>query len=102
MAQGIKTGGRKKGTSNKLTKELREVLKDLLEQEFKNISKELNKLDPLDRLNLMVKIIPFVIPKYSDTIYQEPTQKPGSFHIIEKLDQLILLKEGEKEKTQNS
>ena len=63
MAKGVKTGGREKGTPNRLTKELRRVLKDLLYHELKNLPEHLNSLEPKDRLELVVKLLPYVIPK---------------------------------------
>lgn len=77
MAKGIKTGGREQGTPNKLTKELRAVLKNLLFDELKAIPGHLNKLDPKDRLELIVKILPFVLPKIDTVHYKE--NEPMSF-----------------------
>ena len=39
---GKKFGGREKGTPNRLTKELRSVLKDIVYQELEEIEKHLN------------------------------------------------------------
>ncbi len=46
---GKKYGGRKKGTPNKLTKELREVLKDVLFNELVNIETHLDSLEGKER-----------------------------------------------------
>ena len=59
----IKHGGRKKGTPNRLTRELRDVLKDVLYQELSFVQENLSKLDPKDRIDLLIKLIPFVCPK---------------------------------------
>jgi hypothetical protein len=61
--RGKKTGGREQGTPNRLTKELRAVLKDLLFEELKNIPEQFTKLEPKDRLDLLIKLLPFVLPK---------------------------------------
>ena len=58
-----KFGGRKKGTPNKLTKELRSVLKDVLYEEIDRLPERLDELDTKDRLQLLVKLMPFVFPK---------------------------------------
>jgi len=63
MAQGIKTGGREAGTPNKLTKELREILKDLLHRELTALPERLEKLDGKERLEILVKLLPYVLPK---------------------------------------
>ncbi len=61
--RGKKTGGREQGTPNRLTKELRAILKDLLFEELKNIPDQFTKLEPKDRLDLLIKLLPFVLPK---------------------------------------
>ncbi len=60
---GKKYGGRMKGTPNKLTKEIRSVLKDILFYELENIEENLNSLEPKDRIELVIKMMPFVLPK---------------------------------------
>ena len=60
---GIKHGGRKKGTPNRLSRELRDVLKDIVYQELSLVQENLSKLDPKDRIDLLIKLIPFVCPK---------------------------------------
>ena len=65
MAKGHKTGGRQKGTPNKLTKELRSLLKDILYDELVNIEDRLNDLETKERIELVIKLMPFVFPKVS-------------------------------------
>jgi hypothetical protein len=60
---GIKYGGRQKGTPNKLTKELRTVLKDILYQELEQIQEHLDSLKPKERIELLIKLMPYVLPK---------------------------------------
>lgn len=60
---GKKYGGRKKGTPNKLTKELRSVLKDVIYNELENIEERLDELEPKQRIELMIKLMPYVFPK---------------------------------------
>ena len=60
---GIKHGGRKKGTPNRLTREHRDVLKDVVYQELSLVQENLSKLDPKDRIDLLIKLIPFVCTK---------------------------------------
>ena len=66
MAKGTKTGGRVKGTPNKLTKEIRIILKNLLAKEIKNLPDILEQLEPRERLELIIKIMPYVLPKVRD------------------------------------
>ena len=60
---GKKFGGRKKGTPNKMTKELRSTLKDVLFHEIEEIEDRLDLLDPKDRLELLIKLMPYALPK---------------------------------------
>lgn len=60
---GKKFGGRQRGTPNKLTKELRSVLKDVLYDEIERLPERLDELDTKDRMELLVKLMPFVFPK---------------------------------------
>lgn len=61
----VKSGGRVKGTPNVLTSELRERLKDFLNSEIDNLSREdiLSKLTLSERLTFITKILPYVLPK---------------------------------------
>jgi len=52
MATGIKTGGRTAGTVNKTTKEIRAVLKDVINNELLNIETLLLELQPNERLEV--------------------------------------------------
>tara|TARA_Y100000385_G_C12723524_1_gene479687 strand:+ start:288 stop:536 length:249 start_codon:yes stop_codon:yes gene_type:complete len=60
---GHKFGGRQKGTPNKLTRELRSLLKDILYDELVNIEDRLNDLETKERIELVIKLMPFVFPK---------------------------------------
>lgn len=58
-----KTGGRQKGTENLLTKELRNILKGLIAQQLETLPEVLNQLDNDKRVDAVIKLLPFVIPK---------------------------------------
>jgi hypothetical protein len=67
---GKKYGGREAGTPNRLTKELRAALKNILHQEIELLPDHFNKLEPKDRLELLVKLLPFALPKVEPESYQ--------------------------------
>ena len=67
---GIKYGGREAGTPNRLTKELRAALKNILHQEIELLPGHFDKLEPKDRLELLVKLLPFALPKVEPESYQ--------------------------------
>ena len=62
-----KSGGRIKGTPNKVTAELREKISLLLENQFETFESELNNLKPKDKFEILIKLIPYVIPKQLET-----------------------------------
>jgi len=62
-----KSGGRIKGTPNKVTADLREKIFLLLENQFETIDEKLNNLKPKDQLEILIKLIPYVIPKQLET-----------------------------------
>ena len=60
---GKKYGGRQKGTPNRMTKEIRSLLKEIIFKELSDIQEKLDLLEPKERLEILVKLIPFVLPK---------------------------------------
>ena len=69
MAKGYKSGGRQKGTPNKLTTEIRSVLKDIIYYEIDTIEERLLQLEPKERIELVIKLIPQVLPKIEQVNY---------------------------------
>lgn len=55
--------GRPKGTPNKLTTQTKELLADVLKNGLKSFSEDLASLEPKDRLNVLLKIASFIVPK---------------------------------------
>ncbi len=58
-----KTGGRTKGTPNKITNHLRNKLKAIIDNELLELPKMLNQIDPKERIELLIKLMPYVCPK---------------------------------------
>jgi deoxyribodipyrimidine photolyase-like uncharacterized protein len=58
-----KTGGRKAGTPNKVTQDVREWLTQLVEGSREQIERDLQSLDPKDRLQALEKFMQYTIPK---------------------------------------
>lgn len=71
MAKGLKTGGRKKGTPNVLTNELRTTLKNIFDKELETLPNRLDKLDGKDRIELLIKLLPYILPKVKEIDHQE-------------------------------
>lgn len=64
---GKKFGGRKKGIPNRLTKELRTLLKDILYEELERTQEYLDLLEPKERFVVLVKLMPYIFPKVTNT-----------------------------------
>jgi hypothetical protein len=61
--------GRPTGSKNKITLEIKETLKEIIESEISNIPSRLESLSDKDRLEFITKLLPYVISKKSnDTI----------------------------------
>ena len=77
MIKGTKTGGRKIGTPNKTTGELREKLKDIILDELADIPKLIQQLEPRQRLDVITKLLPFITPRITPVEeYIEEDQRP--------------------------
>jgi hypothetical protein len=61
--KGAKTGGRAKGTPNRTTKELKELIHNIVEVQLDTIEEDLQDLDPKDRLNILLRLVEYVLPK---------------------------------------
>lgn len=60
---GKKFGGRKKGTPNKDTKQLREKIEMLLSDQWHQIQKDIQDLKPKDRIDTYIKLLEYSLPK---------------------------------------
>ena len=59
----LKTGGRAKGTPNKVTADLREWISDLLNNNKSVFETDLEKLEPQQRVAIFEKLLSYAIPK---------------------------------------
>lgn len=89
-----KSGGRIKGTPNKVTSQLREKISLLLENQFETFETELNNMKPKDKFEILVKLIPYVIPKQLETTNYNETELNLDIEVtpekIKELKDLIL------------
>ena len=56
-------GGRQKGTPNKVTSNVREWLFVLINKNRKQIERDIKALEPKDRLQILEKLMQYVVPK---------------------------------------
>lgn len=61
--KGKKTGGRRKGTPNKVTSITREVINDIAVGMFDKVMADISKLSPKDRVHVFLKLAEFNVSK---------------------------------------
>ena len=60
---GQKFGGRQKGTPNASTKEIKEAINQLITNNIDKLQEDLDSLDPLQRLQMIERLLKFVLPQ---------------------------------------
>ncbi len=80
---GLKFGGRTKGTKNKITSNVKLALMALLEKEIEQLPMILEQLEPKQRIEILIKIMPYLIPKAESENSEE--QQALRIEVIEKM-----------------
>ena len=77
----MKFGGRQKGTPNKRTA-ITENIEDMVLQEFEKIPAYIESLNNKERLEFIIKLLPYAVPKYThNTISDETPELPFLYFI---------------------
>lgn len=64
VPKGVRIGGRRKGTPNRITKDLRERISTFLEDNWEEAEKTWTEIkDPRDKLRLFIELASFAVPK---------------------------------------
>lgn len=69
---GQKFGGRTKGTPNKTSAQAREVLQNVIGKELDKLGTLLAKLEPIERVNALAKLLPYILPKKQEIEINTP------------------------------
>lgn len=70
-----KTGGRKKGTPNKTTQVIRIALSTIVESEIHKLPVYMAEITkPELKIELLVKLLPFILPKPESNKYEVPSE----------------------------
>lgn len=70
-----KTGGRKRGTPNRLTAELKQIVKNIVSMELDNMQELLEQLPPDKRIDLTIKLMQYVLPKNTSLNFADEPEK---------------------------
>ncbi len=62
-----KMGGRKAGTKNKVTTDIRKLIIDQITPRIEKLGNDLDKMEPAERVAALAHWANYVIPKYSNT-----------------------------------
>jgi len=62
-----KTGGRQKGTPNKLNIELKERINNFLEDKWEQVIEDFDSIEPEKRIAMFEKLLQFALPKMQAT-----------------------------------
>lgn len=71
-----KTGGRKAGIPNKTTAEMRKILQSFLSRKFSELDNIFNELEPKDKVNAIIKMLPYLLPKQTETSFKNTSTPP--------------------------
>ena len=82
MAKGYKTGGRQTGTQNKRTA-IKENIEDMVLQEFEKIPNYIESLNNKERLEFIIKLLPYAVPKYTHKTISDETPELPIFEQIQ-------------------
>ncbi|CCH01376.1 hypothetical protein FAES_3368 [Fibrella aestuarina BUZ 2] len=58
-----KTGGRKPGSTNKATTDIKSRIATLIDSQFDGITTDLEQLEPKDRIAAYLKFLEYILPK---------------------------------------
>jgi hypothetical protein len=88
---GKKFGGRSKGTPNKTTAETKQALQNVLSKQIDRLQVTINKLEPIDKVNALAKLLPYILPKQQDIVINtEPLSEEARERRIAELKQKLL------------
>lgn len=82
---GKKFGGRSKGTLNKSTAETKTLLHNIVGNQLDEVENLLMKLDAKEKLEIIVKLLPYVLPRQSEIAIdskEEERFKPITVNLI--------------------
>jgi len=76
-----KTGGRAKGTQNKVTTDLKTWIQELLDENRDQIKTDLTKLEPYQRVVLFEKLLSYTVPKMQSVEAKVEDKQVREFNI---------------------
>lgn len=82
-----KVGGRKAGTKNKVTTDIRKLIIEQITPKLQKLGEDLDAMKPAERAAALAQWANYVIPKYSNTtINQDHTRDIGTEELLKQLE----------------
>ena len=78
--------GRPKGAKGKLPTTVRDFIKELIDANRDKINRDINALEPKERLDIMVKLFGFVVPKPQSVVIQDISPTDGNLSRLADID----------------
>ena len=66
--------GRPKGSLNKSTAETKELLQKIVSNELEGIAERLEKLDNKERIDAVIKLLPYIVPRQTEVSIDTETK----------------------------
>ena len=66
-----KTGGREKGTPNKVTKEIRRWIFEMVQDNIETLENDLKDLEPKERWAIIERLLPYIVTRRQPMTYYE-------------------------------
>lgn len=89
IGQSGNPSGRRKGSPNKVTAELRDVLKNFLDSHFDEVSRIWSKASPRDKLAFYRDLLPYVVPKLQNSTLDISFDQLSDSDLDKIIDRLI-------------
>lgn len=71
-----KFGGRKQGTQNAATAEIRDMIAEIVRGNISQVREDLNAMTPKARVEAIAKLLPYVVPRMVDANITETMLTP--------------------------
>ena len=75
--------GRPKGARGKIRTSIRQFIKDIIDDKREKFESDLDKLATKDRVDVMVKLMGFVVPKPQSIVVQDMTPTDGGLGSVD-------------------
>lgn len=82
-----KTGGRRAGTPNKASMDIKSRIASLIDRQFENVQADFEALEPKDRVTTYLKFLEYILPKQREQKIDLSTRLDGLTD--EQLNELI-------------